>query len=82
MNKNGITTALAVMAFAGVIIHGVAPRNTADLSLDSGASAQSATEPTPAAEASTSTATTAAPMPASAPASDSLLREVKVYPSF
>ena len=80
MKKNGIPTALAVMAFGGVIIHGVAPQNTADLSLNSGTSAQSMTEPKPAADPAATT--TAAPVQTSAPTSDSLLSEVKVYPSF
>ncbi len=80
MNRNKITATLAIMAFAGVIIDAVAPQNNADISLDSGATAQSTSEPKPAADAPA--ATTAVPVPASAPTSDALLSEVKVYPSF
>jgi hypothetical protein len=81
MNKNRITATLAVMALAGVLVDAVTPQNNADISLDSGAAVQSATAPQPAADASA--ATTAAPAPTSTPpTSDSLLSEVKVYPSF
>ena len=80
MNKNGITATLAVMAFAGVIINAVAPENNADISLNSSTAAQSTAEPLPAADSSTTA--TAEPASTPAPASDTLLSEVKVYPSF
>jgi hypothetical protein len=80
MNKNGITATLAVMAFAGVIINAVAPENNADISLNSGAAAQSTA--VPALSTDSSATATAAPASAPAPTSDSLLSEVKVYPSF
>jgi len=80
MNKNGITATLAVMAFAGVIINAVAPENNADISLNSGAAAHSTAVPAPTTDSSATA--TAAPASAPAPTSDSLLSEVKVYPSF
>jgi len=84
MNKNGITATLAIMAFTGVIVGAVAPQNSADISLDSGVAAQSTAEPIPAADSSTTTAAEPVRAPASMPepTSDTLLSEVKVYPSF
>ena len=80
MNKNGITATLAVMALAAVIIDAVAPQNNTDISINNGASVQNTAEPKPAADASATT--TATPVSTPVPTSDSLLSEVKVYPSF
>ncbi|MHB8536122.1 MAG: hypothetical protein ACYDBW_11845 [Sulfuricaulis sp.] len=80
MNNNRITATLSVMVLAGVVLHTVTPQDNTSLPLNRRAPAQSTTAPKPAVNASTPTMT--APVPVSAPVSDTLLSEMKIYPSF
>jgi hypothetical protein len=84
MNKNRVTTLIAIAAVAGVI-QALEPVNTTEMSRNNvprqaDTSSQNTTGQNPPAESSVVTPETAVPV--SAPSSDSLLGEMKVYPSF
>lgn len=79
MKNNRIFAMVTVAALAG-LVHTLGPANTTDVSQNNNTPVQNATEQKPATTSSTTIAAT--PEQTSAPSSDSLLSEMKVYPSF
>jgi hypothetical protein len=79
MNKNRITAMVAIVALVG-LIHTFAALDNHDVTVSNNISGQNNSEPKPLVD--TSTPVTTAPAPTFTQPDETLLSEVKVYPTF